>query len=68
MAKLNVKDTCIGCGMCVSQNEDLFEWNDEGLSSAKKVELTEEEANQAKEIAPMCPVDAIEVIEEDTEA
>lgn len=64
MACLNVKDTCIGCGMCVSQNEDLFKFNDEGLSEANKVELTEEEANQAKEIASMCPVDAIEVSED----
>ena len=37
MEKLKVNsDICIGCGLCVRQNEEYFEFNDEGLSKAKK--------------------------------
>ena len=29
------KEACIGCGACMSIAEDVFEMNDEGLSSVK---------------------------------
>ena len=36
MEKLKVTDSCIGCGLCVSQSEKYFEFNDEGMSRPKQ--------------------------------
>ena len=36
MAKLKVTEACIGCGLCVAENEKYFEFNDEGFSKVKK--------------------------------
>ena len=33
MAKITVNESCIGCGTCVGVAPDVFEMNDEGLSS-----------------------------------
>ena len=50
MEKLHVdSNKCIGCGLCVSMNEDHFEFNDEGVSTVKIPEVTPE---QAKEFYP----------------
>ena len=51
MAKITVNESCIGCGTCVGVAPDVFEMNDEGLSSV----------DSAKEAAESCPVEAIEV-------
>jgi ferredoxin len=67
MEKLNVNDTCIGCGLCVSQMEKYFEFNDEGLSSVKQEEVEEEDKKELLNIVDSCPVGAI-VIEEEKEA
>jgi ferredoxin len=67
MEKLNVNDTCIGCGLCVSQMEKYFEFNDEGLSSVKQEEVNEEDKKDLLNVIESCPVGAI-VIEEEKEA
>ncbi len=67
MEKLRVTDSCIGCGLCVSQNEKYFEFNDEGLSSVKEENVKEEDKKELLNIVESCPVGAI-VIEEEKEA
>lgn len=67
MEKVKVNDTCIGCGLCVSQKEDYFEFNDEGLSQAKDVPVKPEDKKELLSIVESCPVGAI-VIEEEKEA
>ncbi len=67
MEKLKVSDACIGCGLCVSQEEKYFEFNDEGLSSVKQENVEEEDKNNLLNIVESCPVGAI-VIEEEKEA
>ena len=57
MEKIKVNDTCIGCGLC--------EFNDEGMSHAKDVELKEEDKKEVLNIIESCPVGAI-VVEEET--
>ncbi|MCB5662684.1 ferredoxin, partial [Erysipelatoclostridium ramosum] len=47
---------CIGCGTCVGVAPDVFEMNDEGLSS-----VIGDDVDSAKEAAESCPVEAIEV-------
>ena len=46
MEKLRVNENCIGCGLCVNQFEDYFEFNDEGMSHAKDIELKEEDKKE----------------------
>ena len=58
------KDTCIGCGLCVSSNPDYFEFDDQGLSSVKKEELNLEDKNRILEAIQNCPTEAI-IIEEE---
>ena len=68
MEKLHVdSNKCIGCGLCVSMNEDHFEFNDEGVSTVKIAEVTPEEKNDLLTVVESCPVGAI-TIEEENEA
>ena len=57
------KDECIGCGFCVGAAPDYFEFNEDGLSSAKveKVETLSHDVNTAVE---NCPTGAIHVEDE----
>lgn len=67
MEKLKVNsDICIGCGLCVSQNEEYFEFNDEGLSKSKKEIVSEEDKKELLNIIDSCPVSAINIEEEKT--
>ena len=65
MEKLHVDNNkCIGCGLCVSMNEDHFEFNDEGVSTVKIPEVTPEEKNDLLTVVESCPVGAITIEEE----
>ena len=64
MEKLKVSDACIGCGLCVSQMDKYFEFNDEGLSSVKQENVDEEDKKDLLNIVESCPAGAI-VIEEE---
>ena len=55
-AKITVNESCIGCGACTGVAPDVFEMNDEGLSS-----VIGDDVDSAKEAAESCPVEAIEV-------
>ncbi len=66
MEKLKVNDSCIGCGLCVSQMENYFEFNDEGLSNVKKEEVEPEDKKELLNIVESCPVGAI-IIEDEKE-
>ncbi|NLC48115.1 MAG: ferredoxin [Tenericutes bacterium] len=68
MEKLKVdQSTCIGCGLCVSLNDEYFEFNDEGLSIPKKENVDEKDKKELLNIVDSCPVGAI-VIEDEKEA
>ena len=64
MEKLRVTDSCIGCGLCVSQNEKYFEFNDEGMSKVKQEIIDEGDKPELLNIVESCPGEAI-VIEEE---
>ncbi len=57
------KETCIGCGACVSVCDDLFELNEEEMKAHVKKEQIEE-LGCAKEAEDTCPVDAIKITEQ----
>ena len=58
--KVKVNDSCIGCGACMSIADDVFEMNDEGLSSVKVSEVPEGSVDNVKEAMESCPTGAIE--------
>ncbi|MBD3296459.1 MAG: ferredoxin [Candidatus Omnitrophica bacterium] len=54
------KDTCIGCGLCAQVAPDIYEMQGD-KAVAKVDEISEDQAEDAKNGADQCPVDAIEV-------
>lgn len=60
--KIN-EDSCIGCGACQSICENVFELNDEGLSSVKVEEVGEEDQQSVRDASDSCPTSAIEIEE-----
>lgn len=63
--KITVKsEKCIGCGSCVSiTNNEIFDFNDEGIAYAKKSEVSGSDAEQTKTAMEYCPTSAIEEVE-----
>ena len=54
------KDNCIGCRLCVSLAEDIFELNDDGQSTVKVDTVPEDKVDAVKEAIESCPVAVIE--------
>lgn len=55
------KDTCIGCGLCPSLCEEVFEICDEGYSVVLVDEVMPEFEDAVKDAESSCPVSAITV-------
>lgn len=53
-------DACIGCGACTAIAPEVFEMNDEGLSTTIVDEVSEDSIDNAKEAIESCPTGAIE--------
>lgn len=66
MEKIKVnKEKCLGCGMCVGINSDVFEFDDDGLTKVNNDNITEDNEEEVKEAINSCPVSAIEEIKEE---
>ena len=60
MAKVEVNnDECIGCGFCVSNAPEVFEFDDDGKAKATNNTINED----VKTAAEGCPTEAITVEE-----
>lgn len=60
--KANVdKDTCIGCGLCPSICESVFEMDEDGKAVARNPEVSSANEDEAKDAEASCPVSAITV-------
>ncbi|MBR4178956.1 MAG: ferredoxin [Bacilli bacterium] len=64
MEKLRVSDACIGCGLCVAQNEKYFEFNDEGFSRVKQEDVEEADKADLLDLIEACPGEAITIEDE----
>ncbi len=55
------EDKCFGCGGCIAQITEVFDFNDDGHAYVKKEDLTKEEESQVKDFVDnsYCPGDAI---------
>lgn len=61
MNKIEVnKEKCLGCGMCVGINSDVFEFDDDGLAKVNNDNINEDNEEEVKEAKNSCPVGAIE--------
>lgn len=58
------KEACIGCGLCVQNNEDYFQFDDDGLSKVIKEELDDADKPRILESVENCPTEAILIEEE----
>jgi len=57
------RDSCIGCGACAAICDDVFEIDDDGLSTVKKEEVDDDKKQEVQDAADSCPTGAIEVEE-----
>ncbi|WP_297633723.1 ferredoxin [uncultured Clostridium sp.] len=55
------KDTCIGCGLCTSICEEVFQMEDDGKAGVMAEPKTDEVIDKAKDAESSCPVSAITV-------
>lgn len=63
IVKVN-QEKCIGCGACVAIAPENFDFNDDGISTV----INEEANEQAKEAEEVCPVCAIDIVEDSDKA
>ena len=59
------QDACIGCGACQAICEDVFEINDEGLSTVKVETISDDLKEDVVDAIESCPTAAIEEVNED---
>lgn len=53
------KEACIGCGACAAICPDVFEMDDEGLSSVKSESVSDNLKDDVVEAIESCPTSAI---------
>lgn len=53
------KDTCIGCGLCVGIEPDVFQMNDEDGKAEAYQEATDDNKSSVDDAINSCPVAAI---------
>lgn len=58
------QDACIGCGACQAICEDVFEINDEGLSTVKVETVSDDLKEDVIDAIESCPTAAIEEVNE----
>ena len=62
IVKIN-KNRCLGCGMCVGINSEVFDFDDDGLAKVNNDKINEENKEEVNSAIDACPVAAIEVKE-----
>jgi ferredoxin len=59
MAKVTVDaTTCVGCGLCEQNCPEVFQIKDDGIAHVKAQTCA---THNLKDVADMCPVNAIQV-------
>ena len=57
------RDSCIGCGACAMICDEVFEIDDEGISTVKKEDVEDDKKQEVQDAVESCPTGAIEVEE-----
>ena len=55
------KDACIGCGLCIATEPDVFQMDDDGKAVAIEADVSKDHEDEAKDAEASCPVSAISV-------
>lgn len=58
------KDKCLGCGMCVGIESDVFDFDDDGLAKANNDNINDDNKENVNNAIDSCPVAAIEVVDD----
>ena len=58
------KDKCLGCGMCVGIESDVFDFDDDGLAKVNNDNINDDNKENVNNAIDSCPVAAIEVVDE----
>lgn len=53
------KDSCIGCGACVSICPEVFSFDDEGFANANSEQIDSEKEARLNDAIESCPTEAI---------
>lgn len=59
--KIN-KDKCLGCGMCIGINSDIFDFDDDGLAKVNNDNINDDNKDDVNNAIDSCPVEAIEKV------
>ena len=60
------KDKCLGCGMCVGIESDVFDFDD-GLAKVNNDNINDDNKENVNNAIDSCPVAAIEVVDEESD-
>jgi len=58
------RENCIGCGACEAQCSDVFQLDDENISTVICDDLSNVNENDLNDAISGCPTDAIEKVDE----
>ena len=61
------KDKCLGCGMCVGIESDVFDFDDDGLAKVNNDNINDDNKENVNNAIDSCPVAAIEVVDEESD-
>ena len=50
------RDSCIGCGACAMICDEVFEIDDEGISTVKNEDVADDKKQEVQDAADSCPV------------
>ena len=60
-------DNCLGCGMCVGIESDVFDFDDDGLAKVNNDNINDDNKENVNNAIDSCPVAAIEVVDEESD-
>ena len=58
------KDKCLGCGMCVGIESDVFDFDDDGLAKVNNDNINDDNKENVNNAIDSCPAAAIEVVDD----
>lgn len=58
------REACIGCGVCTHICPEVFEMDDENVATVKPDVNPDSYADEVRDAAESCPVDAIQIDEQ----
>ena len=61
------KDKCLGCGMCVGIESDVFDFDDDRLAKVNNDNINDDNKENVNNAIDSCHVAEIEVVDEESD-